>query len=214
VKLLPLTAYRGPVHVTVAGAAGRRQRKGIVIHRSRILTGADVQIRDAIPVTKPERTLMDLRRVTSRDEWEDALDRARVLSLPIGDLKSSEPTRSRFERRMQVVVRASDEVAVRASCPGPPGLRCKPPAPEAKPRSRRGNSSITATERRSRPTGLGTRGSRSSGIGWSGSPGGGCGMSRRWWRGRSGRCCANSIGRSGATVRGRARKLPRRPRWR
>jgi very-short-patch-repair endonuclease len=99
-KLLPLPAYRGPVHVTVAGAAGRRQRKGIVIHRSRTLTGADVQIRDVIPVTKPERTLIDLRRVLDRDEWEDALDRARVLALPIGDLAPTEPTRSRFERRM------------------------------------------------------------------------------------------------------------------
>jgi very-short-patch-repair endonuclease len=104
-KLLPQPAYRGPVHVTVAGAAGRRQRKGIVIHRSTTLSNSEVMIRDGIPVTNPRRTLIDLRRVLDRDAWEDALDRARVLSLPIGDLKASEPTRSRFERRMLALCR-------------------------------------------------------------------------------------------------------------
>ena len=103
--LLPLPAYRGPVHVTVPGTTGKRQRKGIHIHRSSTLTGADVQIRDGIPVTKPRQTLTDLRRVLARDDWADALDRARVLSLPIGAPPSAEPTRSRFERRMLALCR-------------------------------------------------------------------------------------------------------------
>jgi very-short-patch-repair endonuclease len=57
-------------------------------------------LRDGIPSTKPARTLADLRRVLDHEAWEDAIDRARVLSLPIGNLCATDPTRSRFERRM------------------------------------------------------------------------------------------------------------------
>jgi very-short-patch-repair endonuclease len=100
-RILSLAAYRGPVHVTVPGDGVRRSRKGIVVHRSKTLTPADVMLRDGIPTTKPPRTLADLRRALPFAAWEDAVDKARVLSLPIGDLKlADEPTRSRFERKM------------------------------------------------------------------------------------------------------------------
>jgi very-short-patch-repair endonuclease len=104
-KLLPLPDSSGPVHVTVAGTSGRRSRPGIHVHRSTSLTRAEWMIRDAIPLTSPARTLTDLRRVLPHERWEDALDRARVLSLPIGGLSSTEPTRSRFERRLLALCR-------------------------------------------------------------------------------------------------------------
>jgi very-short-patch-repair endonuclease len=104
-KLLSLADYRGPVHVTVPGRSGRRSRKGIEIHRSRTLTRSDLMVREAIVLTNPARTLADLRRVLSHEQWEDAIDRARVLSLPIGDVRATEPTRSRFERRMLALCR-------------------------------------------------------------------------------------------------------------
>ncbi len=100
-----LTDYRGPTHVTVPGPTGRRRREGIVIHRSSTLTRPDLVVRDAIPLTNPARTLADLRRVLTREAWEDAIDRARVLSLPIGDVRATEPTRRRFERRMLALCR-------------------------------------------------------------------------------------------------------------
>src|SRR5439155_13558923 len=42
----------------------------------------------------------DLRRVLDHEAWLDAIDLARSLHLPIPDLTSTEPTRSRLERRM------------------------------------------------------------------------------------------------------------------
>ena len=47
-------------HVTVPGNGGRRQRKGIVLHRSTTLTPADVTVRRGIPVTTHARTMRDL----------------------------------------------------------------------------------------------------------------------------------------------------------
>jgi very-short-patch-repair endonuclease len=99
-RLLPLTANPRPVHVTVPGAGGRRRREGIVIHRSTTITQADIHLRDRIPTTKPARTLSDLRPALPRDQWEDAVDRARFLHLPIGDIDRTAPTKSRLERAM------------------------------------------------------------------------------------------------------------------
>jgi very-short-patch-repair endonuclease len=62
-------------------------------------------VRDAIAVTNPPRTLADLRRVLDHDAWEDAIDRARALSLPIGTLSPTAPTRSRFERKILALCR-------------------------------------------------------------------------------------------------------------
>jgi very-short-patch-repair endonuclease len=104
-RLLPPPDSSAPVHVTVAGTSGRRSRPGIHVHRSTSLARDEWMIRDAIPVTKPARTLLDLRRVLPHERWEYALDRARVLSLPIGDLSSTEPTRSHFERRLLALCR-------------------------------------------------------------------------------------------------------------
>ena len=48
------------VHVTVPRPGGRRQRKGIAVHRSTTLTPADITMHRGIPVTSFERTLRDL----------------------------------------------------------------------------------------------------------------------------------------------------------
>jgi very-short-patch-repair endonuclease len=47
-------------HVTVPGAGGRARRRGIVVHRSRTLTPAEVTVHRGIPVTTVGRTLRDL----------------------------------------------------------------------------------------------------------------------------------------------------------
>jgi very-short-patch-repair endonuclease len=47
-------------HVTVPGNGGRRQRKGIVLHRSTTLSPADTTRRRGIPVTAHARTMRDL----------------------------------------------------------------------------------------------------------------------------------------------------------
>jgi very-short-patch-repair endonuclease len=62
-------------------------------------------IRDEIPVTNPRRTLEDLRRAINHEAWLDAIDRARSLHLPIGDVGATTPTRSRLERRLLALCR-------------------------------------------------------------------------------------------------------------
>lgn len=47
------------IHVTVPRPSGRRQRKGIVVHRSTTLTPDDITVHRGIPVTTHARTLRD-----------------------------------------------------------------------------------------------------------------------------------------------------------
>jgi very-short-patch-repair endonuclease len=74
-----------PVHVTVPGLGGRKRQRGILLHRSSILTTADCILLDGIPVTRPGRTLTDLRPVLSEAEFASALREAEFLRLPISD---------------------------------------------------------------------------------------------------------------------------------
>jgi very-short-patch-repair endonuclease len=104
-RMLPLTASLGPAHVTVPGTCGRRRRDGIIVHRSTTMTPADIMLRDRIPTTKPIRTLADLKPLLPREQWEAALDRAVFLRLPIGDLGTSDPARSRLERALMGLCR-------------------------------------------------------------------------------------------------------------
>jgi very-short-patch-repair endonuclease len=83
--------------VTVPGDGGRAVRKGIRLHRSRTLSPDDVTRRARIPVTKPARTLADLRRVLSRKQFARALREAEYLKLPIGDAFKPDRTRSDLE---------------------------------------------------------------------------------------------------------------------
>jgi very-short-patch-repair endonuclease len=85
----------GPVDVTVPSDGGRNRRPEVRLHRSLTLSPADVTRRDGIPVTRPARTLSDLRRVLPRDEFARALREAEYLKLPIGD--AFKPDRSRTD---------------------------------------------------------------------------------------------------------------------
>ena len=73
------------IEVTVPGSGGRSRRRGLVLHRTRSLPASERTIRDVIPVTSLERTLLDLAEVLTRRELERVLDEAqfqRRLDLP------------------------------------------------------------------------------------------------------------------------------------
>jgi very-short-patch-repair endonuclease len=70
----------GRIEVSVRLGTDRRQR-GIVVHRRRALTGADVTRRHGIPVTTPVRTLVDLATRLNRDQLEGAINEADKLDL-------------------------------------------------------------------------------------------------------------------------------------
>lgn len=64
------------IDVTVPRSGGARP--GILVHRSRSLTREDRAVVDAIPVTSPARTLVDLADVLSEQRLADAVHEAEV----------------------------------------------------------------------------------------------------------------------------------------
>ena len=62
--LLPPKKVKGPVHVSLPSSNGRRRRAGIAVHRTRFAPG-DLTRRARIPVTSPNRSLLDIRRSLS-----------------------------------------------------------------------------------------------------------------------------------------------------
>lgn len=94
----------GPVDVIVHRAGGRAGRAGIRVHRSVSLAPGDVIVHRGIPVTRPARTVADLRlslsyrRAGALSAWElrRAIRQAGVLGLPLGEA-DSDPTRSDLE---------------------------------------------------------------------------------------------------------------------
>jgi very-short-patch-repair endonuclease len=85
-QLWDLLPPRGQIiEITVPKRTGRASREGIRVHRSTYLTDAVTTYRDGIPVTKPMRTLEDLRRAAEPAELRDAIRAAEVAGLPIGD---------------------------------------------------------------------------------------------------------------------------------
>jgi very-short-patch-repair endonuclease len=93
------------IDVTVASGGGRATRKGIRVHRSRILSPADCTRRAGIPVTKPARTLADLRRILPGKEFARALREAEYQRLPIGDAFEPDRTRTDLEAMFLAVAR-------------------------------------------------------------------------------------------------------------
>jgi very-short-patch-repair endonuclease len=91
--------------VTVAASSGRATRKGIRLHRSLSLSPADVTRRAGIPVTKPARTLEDLRRVLPTEKFAAALRQAEFLHLPLDDRLTPDHTRSELEARFLALLR-------------------------------------------------------------------------------------------------------------
>jgi very-short-patch-repair endonuclease len=98
-RMLP--APRGPVDVTVPGHGGRKQRKGIRLHRSSSLYLAQTTLRTGIPVTTPARTLADLRRCATADELATARRQAEVRGYRLDEQDGDQPdlTRTELERR-------------------------------------------------------------------------------------------------------------------
>jgi very-short-patch-repair endonuclease len=98
----------GPVDVLISGVGGRGRQARIRLHRSRSLLAADVTLCKGIPVTRPARTIADVRRVASRagatpglvspSELRRAIRQADVLGLPLGDAEKRDGTRSDLER--------------------------------------------------------------------------------------------------------------------
>jgi very-short-patch-repair endonuclease len=92
-----LEPCRAPVHVSIVGRNGRAKRRGIVVHRPSTLLRSQTTSELNIPVTKPARTLMDLRRVGPEWEYRRALRQAEFRRLPVGDLPEADGSRSGLE---------------------------------------------------------------------------------------------------------------------
>jgi very-short-patch-repair endonuclease len=92
-----LSKEHGLIDVSILGVSGKDKRKGICLHRSRTLTPHLVTRRNNIPVTKPSRTIADLRGAVSPWELRRATRQAEVLGLPLGPDTRSERTRSDLE---------------------------------------------------------------------------------------------------------------------
>lgn len=126
--LIGLLQWRRPrIDVTVESGGGRRRRGALIIHRSR-LEPADVTQIDAIRVTTPARTILDLADVLPERRLERLLDEAAYLGLDLRGLKprpgrrgaarlrrvlgrhapGSTRTRSALEERMLALVRRAD----------------------------------------------------------------------------------------------------------
>jgi predicted transcriptional regulator of viral defense system len=110
-----------PADVTLSADGGRAGRAGIRLHRSSTLLPSQTTIRNAIPVTKPARTLADLRRTISAREWRAALRQAEYLRLPLDGLFAPDGTRSESEA-------ASGRSAAAIRYPGPRSTRGSAPS--------------------------------------------------------------------------------------
>jgi Transcriptional regulator, AbiEi antitoxin/Protein of unknown function (DUF559) len=97
---------RGPrIDVTVPAPSGRRNRRVVIVHRSDLHPG-EVRLRDAIPVTTPVRTVLDLADVLRRRPLERVLDEAFYLGL---DLEGLTPRRGRRGLGLLTAVLAEHE---------------------------------------------------------------------------------------------------------
>ena len=94
-----------PVHVTVPSTAGKRNRRGIVLHRSSTLIARHCTRRHGIPVTSPARTLSDLRALLSPAQFASALREAEFLRLPVEDRFDLDHARTDLETRMLALCR-------------------------------------------------------------------------------------------------------------
>lgn len=73
----------GPVQVLIAGGGGRRVRDSLERHRSTTLLQSMTTTEDNIPVTRPQRTLEDLRRTVTEGTFHRALRQAEFRKLPV-----------------------------------------------------------------------------------------------------------------------------------
>ncbi len=103
-----------PVDVMTQGNGGRRKRRGIRVHRSLTLRPGMVTLRQGIPVTTPERTISDLRRIVGKEnrpghvsprELRRAIRQANFLGLSIDEEARKERSRSDLELDFQALCR-------------------------------------------------------------------------------------------------------------
>jgi very-short-patch-repair endonuclease len=92
--LWDLGRWQQPIEVTARTA---RRHQGILVHRSRTLTRADVTRHYGIPVTTPARTLADLAHLLDPRSLTRAVNDARLRHLLRVDRGDAGPTRSVFE---------------------------------------------------------------------------------------------------------------------
>jgi hypothetical protein len=92
-----LRPIQGPVHVTVDAAVRRKQRPGIVVHRSRTLTARDITRRHGIAVTTPSRTIDDVRGTIEPYLFRRALRQAELGGHRVPHLGAVKRTRSDLE---------------------------------------------------------------------------------------------------------------------
>ena len=132
------------VEVTVDDAPAARN-PGVRVHRSRILEGHDVWIRQGLPVTSPSRTLLDIAPTATDRQLEVAFDRgiaertlrpshvadvlgragghrgrARLAAVLDQELGASTMTSSEAEERMLALIRDAGLPAPRVNFPYPP----------------------------------------------------------------------------------------------
>jgi very-short-patch-repair endonuclease len=87
----------GVVDVSAAGTGGKAKRKGVRVHRSRTLNVSETTRRHGIPVTKPARTIADLRGSVAEKDLRRAIRQANVLGLPLGPEIEPDRTKSDLE---------------------------------------------------------------------------------------------------------------------
>ncbi len=85
------------IHVTVPTSTGHPHRAGIVVHRSRTLTAADITRCDAIPVTSVARTQLDIAGMLAAGPLERAVERS--LQLRLFDLRATQAVIAANRRR-------------------------------------------------------------------------------------------------------------------
>ena len=74
--------HEGPVHVTVARPSARaRKKRDIIVHRTLLTDPRDFTTRLGLPITSPERTILDLADVLSEWELEAVIAEAQVRKL-------------------------------------------------------------------------------------------------------------------------------------
>ena len=86
----------GPIHVTIPTDAGRKQRRGLKLHRSPFPPDAATTRRSGIAVTTPARTLRDLARAEPAHAVRRATRQAEYLGLALGNIRT-DGTRSELE---------------------------------------------------------------------------------------------------------------------
>lgn len=103
--LVPPNKDKGPVHVSLPSPNGRRRRSGIAIHRTTFAPG-DLTRRGRIPVTTPNRTLLDIRRTLSNPKLaRQAIGQAQHRRYRLDPSLKADRTRSDLERDFRAFVR-------------------------------------------------------------------------------------------------------------